>query len=113
MILTIYITLIAIGFILLGLSYYLAQFDNIDTTITLRVIGSIFIFITGLTMAQGNIEYDHGKNITILSNVTTIETPITASYQNHSLGYTFSIAGAIIFALTFLDVKQIRRKEED
>lgn len=109
MILEIYMILIAIGLVFLIISFFL---ETNDTTIIMRFLGTVVLFLMGIAMFQGNIEYKSGDNITLTGDTYVVESTYT-SYQNHTIGFFVALLGVISFSLTFLEIRQARKGDEE
>jgi len=110
MIISIWGLLITIAFTCGLMSFWMeSDSTKIDTVIILRIVSTMIIFLMGLPMMQGNIEYKTGANITTSGTNITITDTYT-SYQNQTIGWLILILGGFGFALTMWEIRNIRRE---
>ena len=95
----------AVAFTFLVLGY----FTNIDL---FRIVGIIFIFLLGTIFMASGIEYKSGSTVTTVGAVNTIVNNYT-TYDNHTIGFYITIAGALGFVWIMIDRKRRREEYED
>lgn len=80
------------------------------------LIGFFFLFLLGLTIIQGNLEYQIGEttnttysyengNLSFTSEVTTYDYNNFNSSNTHYFGYFLAVAAALGFAFVFFGLK--------
>lgn len=94
MIVSIFLTILAIACILLIIGYNFSE-DNFY----LVLIGYTFIFLLGIVLFTGGIDYVVGQNITESGATTTILNNYN-SYTNNTVGIYLAIVSGFAFALT-------------
>lgn len=94
MIVSIFLTILAIACILLVIGYSFSQ-ENFY----LVLIGYTFIFLLGIVLFTGGIDYVVGQNITESGSSTVIQNNYN-SYTNNTVGIYLAIVSGFAFALT-------------
>lgn len=78
----------------------------------MRFLGTVILFLMGVAMFTGDIEYRTGSNITASGSDYTVVDTYTA-YQNHMIGLFISILAAVTFGLTFLEIRNARKEDDE
>lgn len=109
MILEIYITLLAVTFIIIYLGYMVENGD------VLKITGFLFLFSLGVILIPGTIgtlEVQTGGSIITNSSGTFVTNDYTV-YENFTFGFYLSLLAVFGFILSYTDINNKRRDSED
>jgi len=105
MILTIYLIIISLSII------FVVSASAVSSPI-LGIVGYTFLFMSGIVMLGGGLQYVNGLNVTMSNksqaSSSYISTPIYSTWQDgnsHFYGYLLSIVGAFGFVLVLFSLK--------
>ena len=105
MILEVWVVLMTLAIVFLTLGYFM----NIDL---FRIVGIVFVFLLGTIFMASGLEYKSGSTVTTVGATNTIVNNYT-TYDNHTIGFYITIAGALGFVWIMLDRKRRRELYED
>lgn len=100
-------------FIIFGTSIVLTAMGLYFRFEPFTLVGCMLLFLSGLAILTGSVDYEVGKSILIINSTNTQVTNDYASYQDQRIGYFLASLGLFSFIYVLYSLRRNKKNEKN